>query len=85
MTDDRITFDRLHRPFIRDTGIGLWQFLDWIAAGTEDDVLREHREIEPGDFGAAYRWGLFLLVGSRAPLVMREFHKEIKAKLALME
>lgn len=57
----RIIFDRHRRPFIRDTGIGLWELVGWIASGqSEEQVLSEHPELEPADLPESYSWARLL-------------------------
>jgi uncharacterized protein (DUF433 family) len=79
---NRIKFDAENRPFVRDTGIGLWQLVDWISSGqSEEEVLSRHPELEPADFPHAYQWAKFLTGVLGLSDRMKRIVAEVKAKL----
>lgn len=78
---NRITFDAESRPFIRDTGVGLWQLVAWISSGhSEEDFLSEHPELEPEDFPDAYQWAKFLTAVLGLDDKMKRIRDEVRAK-----
>ena len=83
---NRITFDAESRPFIRNTGIGLWQLVGWISSGqSEGDVLSRHPELEPADFPDAYHWAKFLTAVLGLDDRMKRLREEVRAKFEVAE
>lgn len=56
--DDCITIEpgkRSGQPCIRGLRITLWDVLDWLAAGrNEEQILADYPELEPADFRAVF-------------------------------
>lgn len=56
---DRITIEpgkRSGQPCIRNLRITVWEVLSWLAGGmTEDEILEDYPELEPGDFPSVLR------------------------------
>ena len=67
----RITIEpgkRGGRPCIRGLRITVWDVLGWLGAGmTEQQIVDEHPDLEPGDFPAVYQFAAE--AGRRANLV----------------
>jgi uncharacterized protein (DUF433 family) len=83
---NRITFDAESRPFIRDTGVGLWQLVAWISSGhSEEDVLAKHPELEPADFPDAYQWAKFLTAVLGLDDRMKRIREEVRERFELLD
>lgn len=58
--DERITIEpgkRSGQPCIRGLRITVWDVLEWLAAGeSEEQILRDYPELEPGDFRAVFEY-----------------------------
>ena len=67
---DRITIEpgkRSGQPCIRGLRITVWDVLDWLAAGqNEDQILADYPELEPADFRAVFDYAA--RVGRRVAL-----------------
>ncbi|MGA2601597.1 MAG: DUF433 domain-containing protein [Bryobacteraceae bacterium] len=45
------------KPCVRGLRITVWDVLGWLGAGmTEDEILREHPDLEKADFPAVYHY-----------------------------
>ena len=68
--DDRITIEigkRSGQPCIRGLRITVWDVLDWLAAGrNEEQILADYPELEPADFRAVFDYAA--RVGRRVAL-----------------
>jgi uncharacterized protein (DUF433 family) len=60
MEESRITIDpgkRSGQPCIRGLRITVWEVLDWLAAGIDEDrILADYPELEPADFRAIFEY-----------------------------
>lgn len=67
---DRITIEpgkRSGQPCIRGLRITVWEVLDWLAAGrNEEQILADYPELEPADFRAVFDYAA--RVGRRVAL-----------------
>lgn len=65
---DRITIEpgkRSGQPCIRNLRITVWEILSWLAGGmTEDEILEDYPELEPGDFPSVYAFTTCLSFGA---------------------
>lgn len=78
---NRITFDDQNRPFVRDTGVGLWQLVAWFSQGqSEEEVLAKHPELEPADFPDAYQGAKFLTAVLGLDDRMKRIRQEVRAR-----
>jgi len=58
--DDRITIEpgkRSGQPCIRGLRITVWDVLDWLAAGkNQEEIIADYPELEPADFPAVFEY-----------------------------